>query len=139
MRQPRILAVVSAVDLDHRYGCTPAWWQLWKGLYEADVDLIVTPYRGRAVESPWWRVEENPCYWEGESFDLARRAVARFRGDTLLRREEASPEDSVVGQASSARRSAAGSRRAGSATWSGSSSASATSTRSSSSPSRRAT
>ena len=76
VRQPRILAVVSAVDLDHRYGCTPAWWQLWKGLYEADVDLIVTPYRGRAVESPWWRVEENPCHWEGESFDLARRAVA---------------------------------------------------------------
>ena len=99
MRQPRILAVVSAVDLDHRYGCTPAWWQLWKGLYEADVDLIVTPYRGRAVESPWWRVEENPCYWEGESFDLARRAVARLRGDTHLRREEASPEDSVADRA----------------------------------------
>ena len=99
MRQPRILAVVSAVDLDYRYGCTPAWWQLWKGLYEADVDLIVTPYRGRAVESPWWRVEENPCYWEGESFDLARRAVARLRGDTLLRREEASPEDSVADRA----------------------------------------
>jgi glycosyltransferase involved in cell wall biosynthesis len=99
VRQPRILAVVSAVDLDHRYGCTPAWWQLWKGLYEADVDLIVTPYRGRAVESPWWRVEENPCYWEGESFDLARRAVARLRGDTLLRREEASPEDSIADRA----------------------------------------
>ena len=31
----RILAVASAVDLDFRYGCTPAWWQLWKGLYEA--------------------------------------------------------------------------------------------------------
>ena len=99
MRQPRILAVVSAVDLDHRYGCTPAWWQLWKGLYEADVDLIVTPYRGRAVESPWWRVEENPCYWEGESFDLARRTVARLRGDTLMRRDESSPEDSVADRA----------------------------------------
>jgi glycosyltransferase involved in cell wall biosynthesis len=96
MRQPRILAVVSAVDLDHDYGCTPAWWQLWKGLYEADVDLIVTPYRGRAIESPWWRVEENPCYLEGETFDRARRAVARLRGDTHLRREESSPEDSVA-------------------------------------------
>jgi glycosyltransferase involved in cell wall biosynthesis len=96
MRQRRILAVVSAIDLDHRYGCTPAWWQLWKGLYEADVDLIVTPYRGRAIESPWWRVEENPCYREGEGFDLARRAVARLRGDTLLRREEETPEDSVA-------------------------------------------
>ena len=36
-RSPRILAVASAVDLDFRYGCTPAWWQLWKGLYEAGV------------------------------------------------------------------------------------------------------
>ncbi|MGE5691134.1 MAG: glycosyltransferase [Pseudomonadota bacterium] len=99
MRQPRILAVVSAVDLDHAYGCTPAWWQLWKGLYEADVDLIVTPYRGRAIESPWWRVEENPCYVEGETFDRARRAVARLRGDTHLRREEASPEDSLADKA----------------------------------------
>ena len=34
-----ILAVASAVDLDFRYGCTPAWWQLWKGLYEAGADL----------------------------------------------------------------------------------------------------
>jgi spore maturation protein CgeB len=99
MRQPRILAVVSAIDLDHRYGCTPAWWQLWKGLYEADVDLIVTPYRGRSIESPWWRVEENPCYREGETFDVARRAVARLRGDTHLRRVETSPEDSSTDKA----------------------------------------
>src|SRR5262249_19504940 len=54
---PKILAVASAVDLDFRYGCTPAWWQLWKGLCEAGCDLIVTPYRGRAIESPWWRTE----------------------------------------------------------------------------------
>ena len=52
MKAPKILAVASAIDLDFRYGCTPAWWQLWKGLYEVGVDLIVTPYRGRAVESP---------------------------------------------------------------------------------------
>src|SRR5436190_22928801 len=30
-RAPKILAVASAVDLDFRYGCTPAWWQLRKG------------------------------------------------------------------------------------------------------------
>ena len=75
MRSPRILAVASAVDLDFRYGCTPAWWQLWKGLHEAGADLIVTPYRGRPVESPWWRTAPNPCYHEGEAFGLrARRA-----------------------------------------------------------------
>jgi SAM-dependent methyltransferase len=35
VKSPKILAVASAVDLDFRYGCTPAWWQLWKGLHEA--------------------------------------------------------------------------------------------------------
>jgi glycosyltransferase involved in cell wall biosynthesis len=92
-RAPRILAVVSAVDLRFRYGCTPAWWQLWRGLYEAGVDLIVTPYRGHALESPWWRTYENPCLREGELFDATRRAVAGLRGDTHVRRAEESPEE----------------------------------------------
>jgi spore maturation protein CgeB len=90
---PKILAVASAVDLDFRYGCTPAWWQLWKGLYEAGCDLIVTPYRGRPVESPWWRTEPNPCYREGEVFAAARELAARLKRDTHLRRVEDNPPD----------------------------------------------
>jgi Glycosyl transferases group 1 len=96
MRPPKILAVASAVDLDFRYGCTPAWWQLWKGLYEAGCDLVVTPYRGRAVESPWWRTYENPCYREGEAFAAARAAAARLKRDTHLRRDEEHPADSAA-------------------------------------------
>jgi hypothetical protein len=95
MRAPKILAVVSAIELEFRYGCTPAWWQIWKGLYEAGIDLILTPYRGKPVESPWWRTYANPCYRPGELFAAARSAVARARGDTLLRRPEESPEDTV--------------------------------------------
>jgi hypothetical protein len=95
VRAPKILAVVSAIDLDFRYGCTPAWWQLWKGLYEAGVDLILTPYRGRALGSPWWRVEPNPCYREGELFAAARAGVARLKGDTHLRRDEEHPGESL--------------------------------------------
>ena len=95
MRAPKILAVASAIDLDFRYGCTPAWWQLWKGLCEEGVDLIVTPYRGRPIESPWWRTAPNPTYAEGESFARARDLVARVKGDSYLRRAEESPEDSV--------------------------------------------
>ena len=95
MRSSRILAVASAVDLDFRYGCTPAWWQLWKGLYEEGADLVVTPYRGRPVESPWWRVAPNPTYVEGESFARARDTVARLKGDRYLRRAEASPDDGI--------------------------------------------
>ena len=93
MKPPKILAVASAVDLDFRYGCTPAWWQLWKGMYEAGADVIVTPYRGRPVESPWWRTAPNPTYREGESFAAVRDTIARLKGDRYLRRAEASPED----------------------------------------------
>jgi hypothetical protein len=89
----KILAVASAVDLDFRYGCTPAWWQLWKGLHEAGVDLIVTPYRGRAVESPWWRTEPNPCYREAELYARVRDLRARLKGDRRLRRAEHEPGD----------------------------------------------
>jgi spore maturation protein CgeB len=92
----KILALASAVDLDFRYGCTPAWWQLWKGLYEVGCDLIVTPYRGRPIESPWWRTEPNPCYREGELFAAARAGVARARGDAHLRRVEDEPPDTVA-------------------------------------------
>jgi Glycosyl transferases group 1 len=95
VKAPKILAVASAVDLDFRYGCTPAWWQLWKGLYEVGVDLIVTPYRGRPVESPWWRTAPNPAYREGESFAAVRSGLARVKGDRYLRREEDRPEDST--------------------------------------------
>jgi glycosyltransferase involved in cell wall biosynthesis len=94
VRAPRILAVASAIDLDFRYGCTPAWWQLWKGMYEAGADLLVTPYRGRPVEAPWWRVAPNPTYREGESYEAMRGALARLKGDRYLRRAEASPEES---------------------------------------------
>src|SRR3990170_4311469 len=99
VKAPKILAVASAVDLDFRYGCTPAWWQLWKGLYEVGVDLIVTPYRGRPVESPWWRTASNPTWVEGESFAAARSGLARLKGDRYLRRAEERPEDSAFDRA----------------------------------------
>ena len=99
VRQPRILAVASAVDLDFRYGCTPAWWQLWKGLYEVGVDLVVTPYRGRPIESPWWRTAPNPTYREGESLRAVRAGLARLKGDRYLRRGEDEPEDGALRQA----------------------------------------
>ena len=91
VKAPKILAVASAVDLDFRYGCTPAWWQLWKGMYEAGVDLVVTPYRGRPVESPWWRTAPNPTYREGESYQAIRNVVARLQGDDYIRRAETEP------------------------------------------------
>ncbi len=99
MKGTKILAVASAADLDFRYGCTPAWWQLWKGMAEAGIDLIVTTYRGRAIESPWWRTAPNPLYREAETFAAVRHVTARLKGDRYLRRAESSPEDTRTDKA----------------------------------------
>jgi len=99
MKAPKILAVASAADLDFRYGCTPAWWQLWKALAESGVDLIVTTYRGRPVESPWWRTAPNPLYREAEAFAAARGIVARVQRQEFVRRSELQPEDTFADRA----------------------------------------
>ena len=80
VKTPKIVAVASAADLDFRYGCTPAWWQLWKGMHDVGVDLIVTPYRGKAIETPWWRAAPNPLYREAEAFARAGTPSPGSRG-----------------------------------------------------------
>ncbi|MFL5912544.1 MAG: glycosyltransferase [Gaiellaceae bacterium] len=99
MGAPKVLAVASAADLDFRYGCTPAWWQLWKGLAENGVDLVVTTYRGRAVESPWWRTVPNPLYREAEAFAAARGVAARLQRQEFMRRSEDDPRDTLADRA----------------------------------------
>jgi spore maturation protein CgeB len=99
MRAPKVLAVASAVDLDFRYGCTPAWWQLWKGLAESGIDLVVTAYRGRSVESPWWRTAPNPLYREAELYAAGRGLAARLQRQEFLRRSEHEPRDTPVDRA----------------------------------------
>ena len=94
MKAPKILAVASAIDLDFRYGCTPAWWQLWKGLYEVGVDLIVTPYRGRAGRVAVVAHRAEPRLPTRARASPARAAhSARLKGDRYLRREESDPGD----------------------------------------------
>jgi len=68
----KLLCLVSALDLSFRYGCTPAWWQLFKGLYEEGHELIAIPYQGAPVESPWWRVYDNPCLYEAMAFSKVK-------------------------------------------------------------------
>jgi spore maturation protein CgeB len=66
---------------------------------EAGIDLIVTTYRGRAIESPWWRTAPNPLYREAETFAAARHVAARLKGDRYLRRDESHPEDTRTDKA----------------------------------------
>lgn len=65
----KILAFVSTIDLKYRLGCTPAWWQLFKALYELGHEVVVVPYLGAPVESLWWRTYENPCEIESRLFN----------------------------------------------------------------------
>src|SRR5262249_16372093 len=95
MRAPKLLCVASAVDLDFRYGCTPAWWQLWQALNQEGAELVVAPYRGRPIETPWWRSAPNPAYLEGESYARGPPMAARLKGGGPLRRGEDSPEVSL--------------------------------------------
>ena len=96
MRAPKILAVASAVDLDFRYGCTPAWWQLWKGLLRGGRRPRSSrrTAAGRSSRRGGGR-RRTRRYLEGESFARARDVVARLKGDRYLRRAEDNPEDGL--------------------------------------------
>ena len=68
----KLLCLCSALDLQLRLGCTPAYWQMLKGLYELGHDVIAVPYLGRAFEPPYWRAYPNPCDLEGRFFSAAK-------------------------------------------------------------------
>ncbi|MFO7973929.1 MAG: glycosyltransferase [Candidatus Hydrogenedentota bacterium] len=76
----KLLCICSALDLGYRYGCTPAWWQFFKGLYELGHDVIAVPYQGKAIETPWWRVYPNPCELEGKIYSFFRQRVGDTQG-----------------------------------------------------------
>ncbi len=73
----KLLCVCSTLDLDYGYGCTPAWWQFFKGLYELGHDLIAIPYQGSAITTPWWRTYPNPCRVEGETYAAVRKVSGK--------------------------------------------------------------
>lgn len=51
------------MDLGEPTGSTPAWWQIFKGLAESEVEVVAIPFRGRSLDSLWWKSYENPAYW----------------------------------------------------------------------------
>jgi glycosyltransferase involved in cell wall biosynthesis len=71
----KLLVVASSLDLRVPLSSTPSWWQLLKALAEGGVDLIVAPYQGPAIESPWWSAAANPCEREGNLIGLFKRLV----------------------------------------------------------------
>lgn len=78
----KLLFAVSSLDLKQQFGCTAAWWQLLKGLYEVGVEVIAIPYQGPAIDSLWWRAEPNPAKLQGDIFKFAREKFKRPIRDT---------------------------------------------------------
>lgn len=64
----KILIICYTIDLGYRLGVTPTSWQLFKALHETGNEVIVIPYLGDPVESPWWRTYPNPCSAESKVF-----------------------------------------------------------------------
>lgn len=65
----KILVIASTLDLKYKLACTPSWWQLLKALKEIGNELIVVPYLGKAIETPWWRTYNNPCDIESRLYN----------------------------------------------------------------------
>lgn len=64
----KILVVCSTLDLKYKLGCTPSWWQLLKAMHEVGNEVIVVPYLGDPIETPWWRTYPNPCSDESKLY-----------------------------------------------------------------------
>lgn len=80
----KFLFITSYIDLKHRIGCTPAFWQLFKGLYQLGHELIIIPYVGRDVETLWWRRSSNPAYWESQFFQMVRKKIPHRENHSRL-------------------------------------------------------
>ncbi|MCC6152148.1 MAG: glycosyltransferase [Candidatus Hydrogenedentes bacterium] len=78
----KIVCVVSALDIQLNYGCTPAWWQFLKGLHELGHDVVAIPYAGGAFATPWWRCYANPCQTEGSAFGALKKMFRKSSGGT---------------------------------------------------------
>jgi len=74
----KLLVIASSLDLRLPYSCTPAWWQLLKGLAETGADISAIAYAGETVESLWWKAYPNPCQREGAAFAAARGLARRI-------------------------------------------------------------
>jgi hypothetical protein len=75
----KLLVVASSLDLRAPLSSTPSWWQLLKALAEQGVELVVAPYQGPAIESPWWTAADNPCQHEGDIVGWAKRLAPARR------------------------------------------------------------
>lgn len=92
----KLLIIVSSLDLTQPFSATPAWWQLFKGLYEIGVDIVAAPYQGPAIEAPWWRAAANPARREGDLFKALRDSWQRVAGTRQTQATGSAPQQESV-------------------------------------------
>src|SRR5919197_3497863 len=88
----KLVIVASSLDLRAPLSSTPSWWQLLKALAEQGIELVVAPYQGPPIETPWWTAAANPCQTQGD-------IVARWKRLARPRRTltSSSPNADTVG------------------------------------------
>src|SRR5438477_10033899 len=86
----KLLVVASSLDLRSPLSSTPSWWQLLKALAEQGVELVVAPYQGPSIESPWWAAAGNPCQREGNTVGWLKRLASPRRASVSSDRDSVS-------------------------------------------------
>jgi spore maturation protein CgeB len=62
----KILAVPGVIDLQSRMGCVAQWWPLLAEMHKLGHSIVLVPYLGDSIESPWWKAYPNPCNTESK-------------------------------------------------------------------------
>jgi len=81
----KLVIICQVIDLKYGLGTTPAWWQFFKALHQLGTEVIVIPYLGPPVLSPWWRTYPNPCSRESVLYNqlFEKKAVRTSGGHGL--------------------------------------------------------
>ena len=95
----KALLLVSAIDLVEPPSGTLIWWQLFKALNNLGWDLIVVPFIGNAVQTPWWRCYPNPAKRVSKtSYSLVKRMAKKSSGQKTVNFTQFLNVDKLVGR-----------------------------------------
>jgi spore maturation protein CgeB len=78
----KILILCSSLDISKPYSATPALWQLFKGFYEENHEILIMPYQGYSIDSLWWKSVENPNFFKSVMVD---RIFKLFKNNNTVR------------------------------------------------------
>ena len=60
------MVLCPTLDMKKPFSATPYIQQLLKGFNDQNCDVLVIPYSGKSISSPWWTCYQNPNYGKSE-------------------------------------------------------------------------